>query len=366
MLVMLPFTAGASSRNWDLIKRDGRDFVTVENIARFYGLQMDSIRTTAFRGPLGGTQFQMLSEDGREIEMNGARYWLCFPIIQDGENTLISRMDLVKTIEPVLRPRAIRNLEPFTTVVIDPGHGGHDKGASSRFGHEKLYTLDVAKRLAPLLRVSGLRTVLTRSIDEFIPLTTRAAIANRTPSSIFVSIHFNSSGNREAAQGVEVFAITPRGAPSTYDKELSLSDLEAQPGNAFDAQSMALATAVHKSLLKRGGQLDRGVKRARFTVLVAARRPSVLIEGGFLSNPKEARYIASTAWRQRLAQAIAAGILAYKRIADSATTTQAADATPHMRFVPDNPSGAGEPLKTGEPIAPQTHAGDDQKNEATR
>jgi N-acetylmuramoyl-L-alanine amidase len=342
-----------ASQNWDLIKRDGRDFVTLESITRFYGLQMDSIRTTAFRGPLGATQFQMLSEDGREIEMNGARYWLCFPIVQEGETTLISRMDLVKTIEPVLRPRAIRNLEPFTTVVIDPGHGGHDKGASSRFSHEKVYTLDVAKRLAPLLRVSGLRTVLTRTKDEFIPLMTRAAIANRTPSSIFVSIHFNSSGNRAAAEGVEVFAITPRGAPSSYDKVLSLSDLEAQAGNAYDAQSMALATAVHKSLLKRGGQVDRGVKRARFTVLAATRHPSVLIEGGFLSNKKEASYIASSAWRQRLAQAIAAGILAYKRIADSSAASPIANAAPSMRFVPDDQSSSTAPLRTNETLAPR-------------
>ncbi len=351
---MLSCAAAQASQNWHLIKRDGRDFVTLENITRFYGLQMDSIRTMAFRGPLGATQFQMLSEDGREIEMNGARYWLCFPIIQEGETTLISRMDLVKTIEPVLRPRAIRNLEPFTTVVIDPGHGGHDKGASSRFSHEKLYTLDVAKRLSPLLRVSGLRTVLTRTRDEFVPLMTRAAIANRTPSSIFVSIHFNSSGNREAAEGVEVFAITPRGAPSSYDQVLSLADLEEQAGNAFDAQSMALATAVHKSILKRGGQVDRGVKRARFTVLAATRRPSVLIEGGFLSNKKEARYIASSSWRQRFAQAVAAGILAYKRIADSSAASPTANAAPSMRVVPDEQSPGSAPRRSSEMLVPRS------------
>ncbi len=318
LLLLMAGSAAHAQRHWELIKIGGREYVTLENVVRFYGLAQDSIRTNAFRGPLGSTQFQMLSDDGREIFLNGVRQWLCFSAEQKDGEVLISRMDLVKTIEPILRPRAIRDLRAFTTVVLDAGHGGHDKGAIGRTGYEKTFTLDVARRLAPLLRATGLKTTLTRSTDVFVPLEERSAIANRTPDSIFVSIHFNSSNNQNA-EGAEVFSIAPRGAPPTNSPTLRAHHLETERGNDFDEQSLVLATGIQHALIRRGGQPDRGVRRARFVVLAATSSPAVLVEGGFLSNTRESKLIANSGWRQRLAQAIAAGVIAYKRIVDSRT-----------------------------------------------
>jgi N-acetylmuramoyl-L-alanine amidase len=170
----------------------------------------------------------------------------------------------------------------FTTVVIDAGHGGHDRGAVSRYGLEKHYALDVAQRLESKLRGAGFRTVMTRSTDRFIPLDTRARISNGQSNAIFVSIHFNHA-RRSGAEGAEVFY---RSRPSRKIASHVLEELDALPGTG-----------------------SRGVKTANFRVLKRNRYPAVLVECGFLSNPSEAARCASPAHRERLASAIATGIV---------------------------------------------------------
>lgn len=307
---------GRVSGDWRLFTINGRDYVTVENVLEFYDLRETSILAGAARTESPAAKgLQLLSSDTREVYLGGVRHWLCFPTVDKDGKTMISRMDLVKTIEPVLRPHLIKGLERFDTVVIDAGHGGHDRGAKSRFGYEKEYTLDTARRLKFALEAAGLKTVMTRNSDVFIALSKRAAAANKLDKAIFVSIHFNEGNGNPAASGLEVFAVTPRGAPSTSDPALKARHLEPLPGNETDAASLMLATSVHRALLARGtGQTDRGVKRARFTVLAECRRPAVLVEGGFLSNPAESRMIATTAYRSALARSIAKGILSYRAL----------------------------------------------------
>ena len=89
----------------------------------------------------------------------------------------------------------------MNTVVLDPGHGGHDNGAMSRYGYEKDFALDVALRTRKLLEAQHYKVVMTRSNDVFIPLKQRAAVANHLPDSIFISIHFNSSSSNLDARG---------------------------------------------------------------------------------------------------------------------------------------------------------------------
>jgi len=150
-----------------------------------------------------------------EAIVNGVRNWFCFPVIAHENKFLVSRIDLAKTIEPQLRPQMIQRSGKVQTIVLDPGHGGFDKGAASTFGNEKTYALDVARQLRPLLQAKGFKVVMTRETDVFIPLEVRARIANATKDSIFVSIHFNATGSNPAATGFEIFSLTPRGAPST-------------------------------------------------------------------------------------------------------------------------------------------------------
>jgi len=228
----------------------------------------------------------------------------------------LSRLDLAKIIEPSLRPEFIPNLRPVKTVVLDPGHGANDKGAVSRYGNEKDFALDVCLRARRILMDRGYEVKMTRSTDVLIPLEERPQVANRTPDSIFVSVHFNASSENGQASGFEVFSCTPRGAPSTADETLSLRDVRSEPGNVVDVQSGALATCVYHSLLGNIPQADRGIKNARFAVIRLATVPAILIEGGFLSSISDSSLVGSAAWRTKLAEAIVEGIDSYKNLAE--------------------------------------------------
>ena len=253
----------------------------------------------------------------REVVINGVKYWLGFPVHEQEGKLLISRLDLAKTIEPTLRPELISGLQPVKTVVLDPGHGGHDKGAVSRAGMEKNFALDVCLRAKKLLGDSGFKVVLTRQTDVFIPLDDRPKVANSIPNSIFVSVHFNDSMANPLATGFEIFSCTPRGEPSSADDVLSARDLRSEPGNAVDVQSAALSASIYHSMLGHIPQVDRGVKRARFAVLRRATVPAVLVEGGFVSSGAEGNLISSASWRQTLADAIVTGIENFKNLAEN-------------------------------------------------
>lgn len=171
------------------------------------------------------------------------------------------------------------------TVVIDAGHGGHDRGGGPRQKiPEKPYALDVAQRLQRILAGAGYKTVMTRSGDYFVSLGGRCAIANAQRDAIFVSIHFNSAP-REGADGIETYYYTSRSAK--------------------------LAAAIHGRVVRTAGTEDRNVRRRGFYVIRNTRIPSVLCELGFLTNRAEAKRISTSAdYRQKLAQAVASGVMA--------------------------------------------------------
>ena len=300
--------------DWQIIKINGHDYLTVENIAKFYGLPADvvpsgeKIQGEAVKNPLEFVR------GSREAMINGARSWLCFPSVEQDGKILVSRTDVAKTIEPLLRPQRVANVGKVQTVILDPGHGGYDKGQVSRYGYEKDFALDVARKLRPFLQAKGLRVIMTREGDYFVPLEVRAQIANATRNSIFVSIHFNGTNDDPNATGFEIFSFTPRGAPSTSDNAAAPSALSMQPGSEVDAQSMALSVCIYHSLLGHIPEFDRGIKRARFAVLRLTRVPAVLIEGGFLTERGECRLIAQKDWRAKLAQAIGVGIENYQTL----------------------------------------------------
>src|SRR2546429_7561392 len=167
----------------------------------------------------------------REAMINGARSWLCFPVIEQDGKFLVSRTDVAKTIEPLVRPHRVPDVGKVQTVVLDPGHGGYDKGQVSRYGSEKDFALDVARKLRPILQAKGMRVMMTREGDYFVPLEVRAQIANAARNAIFVSIHFNATNDDPNATGFEIFSFTPLGAPSTSDGAVALSSFNMQPGS---------------------------------------------------------------------------------------------------------------------------------------
>ena len=301
--------------DWQLIKVNGRDYLTVENVSKFYGLPAEvtpsgaQIKLETVKNPLE------FIRGSREVIINGARSWLCFPLLEQNGKFLVSRTDVAKTIEPLLRPHRVANAGKIRTVVLDPGHGGYDKGAICRYGSEKNFALDVARQLRPLLQAKGLRVIMTREGDYFVPLEVRARIANAARDSIFVSIHFNATDRDPSATGFEIFSFTPRGAPSTSDNWVTSSSASVQAGSLVDAQSMALSACIYHSLLGHIPEFDRGIKRARFAVLRQTKVPAVLVEGGFLTERGESRLIAKKDWRGRLAQAISVGIENYRALA---------------------------------------------------
>ncbi len=177
--------------------------------------------------------------------------------------------------------------QAFNTVVIDAGHGGHDRGGiPGQRVPEKVVALDVAKRVNAYLKRAGVRTVMTRNSDVFIPLSTRVAMGNRQRDAIFVSIHFNSA-HREGAQGYETFY--------------------------YSKNSYSLAARIQRNLLRVNRTEDRGVKRRGFYVLRNSRIPAVLVECGFLTNASEAKLAQSASHRDKLARAISSAILEAKR-----------------------------------------------------
>jgi N-acetylmuramoyl-L-alanine amidase len=141
--------------------------------------------------------------------------------------------------------------------------------------------LDVALKLKPILEKAGYRVVMTRSTDVFVPLGERVAIANSNPNAIFVCIHFNSA-SRRGASGIETYFYSTESAP--------------------------LAASIHSAVVGGAPSENRGVRRRGYFVLRRTTVPAVLVECGFLTNPTEAEYAQTTAYRQKLAQEIARGI----------------------------------------------------------
>jgi N-acetylmuramoyl-L-alanine amidase len=172
----------------------------------------------------------------------------------------------------------------FDTVVIDAGHGGHDSGATRNGVVEKHAALDVSRRLEGKLRAEGFRTVMTRDRDVFIPLAKRARISNSQSNAIFVSVHFNYAPARKH-----------RGAETYY----------------YSKHSRSLAESIQRRIARISSP-SRGVKFARFKVLRLNQYPSALVECGFVTNGTEAKRIAIAAHREKLASAIAEGIVSHR------------------------------------------------------
>src|SRR5207253_485408 len=250
---------------WQVIKINGRDFLSVDNIAKFYSFPDPTINgmNVDLNKVKNEMQFHL---DSREMLINGVRNWLSFPVFVHDGKIVVSRIDLAKTLEPQLRPNMIPKLGRVRTVVLDPGHGGFDKGAISGYGYEKDYALDLARLLRPLLQAKGFRVVMTRESDVFVPLELRARIANATSDSIFVSLHFNATDRDTIATGFELYSLTPRGAPSTYEDVLTLASVNIQNGTEADAASVELSSCIYHSLLGHTGEFDRGITRARCAV----------------------------------------------------------------------------------------------------
>ena len=370
-----------ASEDWEVARIGRVDYVTLDSFKKFYGLKgpevIDPERSFDLTSPQGSMNLKV---DSRELRWKGARYWLSHAVRQAEGLTLIPKVDLLKTFDPMLRPNVEIPKRPLQGVVVDPGHGGGDYGTRAARGlSEKAANLDVSKRLVRLLEAAGIPWVLTRTKDRYVDHGVRAALADDRPGYIFVSIHFNEDSSRDTT-GWETYCLSPQYAPSTSSGgTLRGDERQTWPGNEFDHHNFLLTQAIHRVAVtaQTNAPSDRGLKRARFKVLRLARAPSVLVEGGFMSNPREAALLKTEAYRQQIAQWVFEGIMAYRRSqelpqeaarlslasvsapgAGAATSTNAP--VPKLEAVPDfrpktNPSTASTnspgPGKKAEPVA---------------
>ena len=221
----------------------------------------------------------------------------------------------------------------LATIVIDPGHGGEDPGARGRLGsREKDITLTIAKRLKALIDAEpGMRAVLTRDGDFYVPLQTRVDKARRVKADLFVSVHADAF-NRPHARGSSVFALSERRATSEAARWLAKKENEADlvGGVNIDVKDRYLAqtlldlsqTATIDHSLRLGsavlGELGHvntlhkaQVEQASFAVLKSPDVPSILVETAFISNPEEEKRLNDEAYQDQLARAILGGIKRY-------------------------------------------------------
>jgi len=255
-----------------------------------------------------------------ESQIGGVNVRLSYPVAGDHGELLVSQLDIDTALRPLIYAQK-PNSRRITTICLDPGHGGIDTGnrvVGFLTHNEKTYTLALGLELKRQLTLAGFHVIMTRTKDVYVHLADRPALANRDGADLFISLHFNAVGEKAVA-GPQTYCITPVGATSSnshgenseFGSSVGTGPTEA---NRCEDKSLLLAYQVEKSLVQNLDADDQGVKRARFAVLRDATMPSILIEGGFMTNPLEGKKIYSAEYRRQMAAAIVKGVLAYQKL----------------------------------------------------
>ncbi len=264
--------------------------------------------------------------------------------------TTKSAREQAEEMQPPSIPEAMRSGQPSLTralglkigrIVIDAGHGGHDTGTIGPTGlMEKDLCLDVSLRLGKLIqqRLPSAEVVYTRDDDTFVPLEQRTSLANDARADLFVSVHANSSRDRNA-RGIETYYLNLTSSSDALEvaaRENALSEnavhdlqdiVKKIARSEKIEESRDLAGSIQDSLAQRmenlnRGERDRGVRKAPFVVLIGANMPSVLAEISFLSNPGDEQWLKKPENRQRVAEGLYHGIETYLHSTNSLTLNQ--------------------------------------------
>jgi N-acetylmuramoyl-L-alanine amidase len=284
------FAAGCDSQTYTpqvttVITETSRDMVSIELLAARSGLRIDQANTSFVTLKNSANTVTIFTYSNGEVYVNGESVCSTGRVTQVGGQTYVNE-SIEQSIRAALIAAPIDYSPPQLTgtVVIDPGHGGKDPGATSATGYyEKDINLQLARKVASILRARGLTVVMTRDNDIFLELEERAAVANRYNPELFVSIHHDSHPD-SARRGYTVYV--------------------ARSPSIFTRQAARTIVSAMSSL----GLNSYGVSAADYRVLVQTRCPAVLIEAGHLSNRSEAALLGTPDFQDRLAAAIAAGI----------------------------------------------------------
>ena len=291
----------------------GRDYVRLDEWARANSFQWKWASKNDAVVWNNSTKIQFTAES-KKMALNGVTILLSEAVRNQNGVPYLASVDLRTVIQPLLYPPRNRARAQIKHICIDPGHGGKETGYIVGREQEKKYTLLLAQELGAQLRKAGHTVSFTRTTDTLVELPVRPELARRRGADLFISLHFNSAGYTSAdIRGVEVYCMTPQCESSTNARGEG-AEARAYSGNLNNPKNMVLAYELQKSITRNAGVEDRSVKRARFAVLRDAEMPAVLIEGGFMSNPAEAKKIFSAAWRKQMAQSMVTGIDDYRTI----------------------------------------------------
>lgn len=307
--------------------------IYLKDVCRKNGIywQWDHVAQVATLGYRGAKAEVLVGSD--LVIVDHERVTLSAPV-RVVRSTVIVPIDFQSKVISRLRQRAAARkgygITQFREIVIDPGHGGKDPGAIGRFGeYEKEAVLDISKRLKKILENKGIKIRMTRVKDEFITLQKRTEIASRSKADLFVSIHANSSPVR-SVHGFEVYTAKYLGykernsGQRKTNQRLMFNHLAMKRGASDlnnivsdmiythkQSHSETLAKQLSRSTAKRIKTRNRGEKKSNFFVVKNTLIPAILIEVGFLSNPKESKLLQTGTYRQRVARGIAESIMDY-------------------------------------------------------
>lgn len=274
---------------------------------RQLGLEVSDSDAGLYRHPRLGTL--KLVPRRRYCYINGMQFFLPHAVTVDENGRYqVSELGIEKVIKPLFTecPAAFPLIRQ---VILDPGHGDQNFGAVGACYKEKDLNLALSEEIAKSLEKRGIKVRFTRKDDTFLTLEERGNYACPENGDLFLSIHHNASQNKKSS-GTETYIVTPCGSASTNDPSTRIHKTTV-PGNLHDAVNIRLAAAIQKNMVKQTGRCDRGVRFARFRVLVLSRLPGALIEAGFVSNPSEELLCGKSGEQRKIAEAIAEAVVEY-------------------------------------------------------
>lgn len=285
-------------------KINKRSYVDLNDVAKYYKTKY-TVSGKSLR--LSSKTCNIAFETGkRSGSINGTKVTFSYAPVKYGSKHYIALTDFVKTLIPILSNKIPRR--KLVKIMIDPGHGGSDKGAVRNGINEKDLNLKMALKLRDRLKKYKFQVVMTRSTDKTISLEERTKLCAKEKVDLYISIHCNAAVATNV-RGIETWYLVPKDGVSTTATK---TKTEFDKGNAYDRYSTRLAYEIQKSMMKQfPATPDRGIKPGRFYVLRHASAPAILMEVGFLSHAAERQVITRDANQNKVIDAIIQGLTGY-------------------------------------------------------
>jgi len=289
-------------------KINGSTYMFVRDIAKYYGMSYSKINNNNYRISSRQSNFTFTTHQ-RNCTYDSILINLLFapakcPVKKYNKEIMISQQDFNIIIDPILRPQIFPS-KKIKRILLDPGHGGRDPGATGSFYkyHEKNITLQITKKLQLALQKQGYIVASTRTTDKALTLKQRTDMAKRWKADIYISIHNNVVGTH-SVKGIETFIVTPKNCTTTYGKKITKN----YPTHKYNKENSCFAYDIHKALIRHTGTTDRGIKYERFFVIRNTTCPAILIETGFLSNKNEEKKLGTAQYQQKIVNGIVEGV----------------------------------------------------------